>query len=423
MNPANTDNPIVVPAPDPLGNGFASPIVMESDRAVAPSDGNDRGFPRDAAKYREGFWELGWTDGRLGKPLEEAEAAVQAYAEVERAEKLADLQVQLATAKSKAIAIKQRLGTSPEILSKLQAGYDKLILQRLEKVSKFSLPLGIIYTLVGFSLFIADLPLSLTLVAKALNIPLRSGLTSVIQLFQNPLGVIFGPTWEAMFLAIGIAFSGVFIKFYLDEFTFMGKEEIDCDESSSLPARKIPILMTVILCLFVVTTILLGIFRAHNRWVEMGAASTDFGFYLESVTFIGLTLMFPVIGGVCFSAGWNRLEKAKQYYSMKWSISRLEIKCEQLKNELEIAETDVTRLEESLKQVNEATTGNARKQLNLLLYKHGYLRGYTLPETLHTENRPYKKAKRITEKFMAQELRTRVWEGINLNFDRPGGQN
>jgi hypothetical protein len=410
MNQPDSDNLALVPAPVVSGNGFASPVVFESDRAVAPSDGNDRGFPRDAAKYREEFWELGWTDGRLGKPLAEALAAVEWRAEVERNEQLSELRAELATAKSKTETITTRLGSSPDLLKKLRGDHDKLKVQRLEKVSKSSLPLGIIYTLVGFSLFVADLPLSLTLVARALRIPLRVGATSVHQLFQNPFGVIFGATWEAMFLAIGIAFSGVFVKFYLDEFTFMAEGESNSDEASAPPSRKAPFLMKVILGLFISTTILLGVFRAYG----MGNPSNDFGFYLESLTFIALTLMFPVIGGVCFSAGWNRLEKAKQYYLMQRSISRLETKCEQLQNELVIAEADVTRLEESLKQVEEESSSNAIKQFKLSLYKHGYLRGYTLPETLHTEDRLFLKAKRITEKFLARDLRSRLWEGTDL---------
>jgi len=142
---------------------------------------------------------------------------------------------------------------------------------------------------------------------------------------------------------------------------------------------------------------------------------------LESLTFIGLTLMFPVIAGVCISAGWNRLEKAKQYYFMKWSIPSLETKCEQLQKELEIAEADVTRLEESLKQVKENSTSDAVKELNLHLYRHGYLRGYTLPETLYADDRLYLRAKRITEKFLARDLRSRLWEGIEVT-DKVGEQ-
>lgn len=422
MNPIKSNGHAEMPPPVLSGNGFNSAIVLENDRAVAPSDGNNRAFPRDPAKYRDDYWELGWTDGRLGQPLAEAEAAVEWRTTVERNAKLADLRAQLATAKANVAAITARIGSSPDLLTKLRENYEKLKLERLDDVSNTSLPLGILYTVVGFSLFIADLPLSLTLVAKALKIALRSGDVSVGQLFRNPIDVIFGPTWEAMFLAIGIAFSGVFIKFYLDEFVFKEQINGESDKSSPRRSRKTPILMTAFLFLFLTTTILLGVFRAYNKWLDQNQPAIGYGFILESLTFIGLTLMFPVIGGVCFSAGWRRLEKAKQYYLMKWSLWRLETKCERLQNNLMRAQSDMARVEQSLNQEELGSTSEATRLLNLNLYKHGYLRGYTLPETLHTDLGLYQQARRVIEKFLAGNLRTRLWEDINLKVGKIGGQ-
>src|ERR1043165_9780538 len=435
MNPIASNGRSRALLPILSANGVKSPIEMESDPKFKPSDGNDRNYARNAAKYSDDYWEVEW---RI---------------EVNRNTRLSDLRGQIATKAKPVTSLRDKIGTLPQRLAELRGHQHDLRTTEFKDNYRASIPIGILYTVVGFALFIADLPLSLQLVTNALGIASKVDNVSVDQLFKSPLQVIFGPTWEAMFLACGIAFSGMFVKYFLEEVILSEKlNGLPADSIEPLSKSKKRALW-LIFVLFFSTTVVLGIFRASALDAKLKAknANTEFSLdqtqstaqspaaatspqskqtdrsllsliSLESVTFTLLTLMFPIVGGVCFSAGsrrladgCRRLKRIGHYFRVWLSVTWTEWKYQRRQKKFARGEGELGRLQELLKQEQDDATNNASKQLLLNLYRHGYMRGRTLPETLHVEAQLYPQAKRVVEKFMARDLRTRLWEDVKTN--------
>src|SRR6185436_14799100 len=91
------------PFPRPHTNGHDSNVAdlqaaveLESDTSHDPSDGNDRSYRRDSAKYSDIYWELGWTDGRVGKPITSGDNIIEYRSKIDHNRRIAEIQTRLA---------------------------------------------------------------------------------------------------------------------------------------------------------------------------------------------------------------------------------------------------------------------------------------------------------------------------------------
>lgn len=387
----------------PGGNGSGDAeipgIVPENDPALAPSDGNNRKYNRPSARYDSEDWGLGWSDGRLGQPPDTEADLLVARAAVEREEELRKTRTQRAAAQAKALALKNRLDLLADEIEHLRPHHRRLSDRRQRHSSESSLPLASMYLAFGALLFLADVPLSLTLVADGFDIPTWYTIPGtdktvyVSGIFSEPRLVLYY-LWEAMLLALGIALIGIIVKFFVDAVILRDEEED--------PPRNRWVVggITAAFLLFVACTLSLGQFRAGIR----AATATKPPVPYETLTFILLTLTFPIAGGFCFSAGWRRLERAKHYYLTSLRLRRLERRQQRAFADYGDASESVANFDQI---IGVAGDGLAVSRANLKknVYLHGYYRGLNVPETRDADESLYGFCEKTLSRMLARKVR------------------
>jgi hypothetical protein len=376
-------------------------ILLEADLNTGPSDGNNKKYQRPAAQYDDPVWHLGWTDGRLGQPVEPHEEVLLSEAKVHWHEEIREARKQIAGARARINALKKRLEPVEKKLGYLHTYYSDLLIKRNRDSTGHSLPLGLIYSFFGLILFLADVPLSIKLVADGFGIPIErkipelgDKLTGVGQVFQHPL-LVLQYLWEPLFLALGIAFMGILVKFFVDAVILREDDEKEV-------AKRKTWGMWMFFALFVAATICLGLFRAKVQ-TRLNKTSLDY----ETATFIFLTLTFPIAGGLCFSAGWRRIERAKHYYLTLFRLWRLE-----RKHNREFAEySDALGAMNSLEYTLDSGSDQAAvsmAELRRNLYRHGYYRGRDVPETLDAADTLYVRCERALDRMLSRKIRKKL---------------
>ena len=248
------------------GNGGAEipGYMLENYPGLGPSDGNNGKYNRPSALYDSDEWSLGWSDGRLGESPNTEADLLASKAAFEREEELRKTRTQRATTQGRALALKNRLDLLANKIDHLRPHYRHLSDRRQRHSSESSLPLAVIYIAFGTLLFLADVPLSLTLVADGFHIPTWYTIPGtdktvfVSNIFSEPLLVLYY-LWEAVLLALGIALIGIIVKFFVDAVILRDEEED--------PPRNRWVVggITAAFLLFVVCTLCLGYFRAEIK--------------------------------------------------------------------------------------------------------------------------------------------------------------
>lgn len=394
----------------------------------------------------EVFWRRGFNDGKLGQkkaPIYEM-------------------------AKSSAFFVRDKIKSTYEgHLSKLETelelirevhkdarhdykkndDYDKRITEEYRRNPRnFSKTLAIIYLLFAVLLVFADIPLALKLTQAGFDLDL--GENFIIQdLFKHPLGV-FQENWEVILLAFGIALCTIYVKIFYDEFlgspieknTVMLKnlEGIESNDEK----RKIKsihfgrLAFKIFVLIFTLGTIyMLGQFRFEtieyqNRLKALAYTGESFEDVDElftskettssppkvedprevwrktvtKYTFIAITLLFPIIGGICASLGLNNLEKIRELKKSK----RL---CEDATKGYLEASTKLKEANKSLSNWQSAlkwceSNGFIKHLLSLFLnfYDHGYQRGLLVPENLLKGTDLYEKAEQLRNKLISRKI-------------------
>lgn len=384
------------------GNGERShlpSILLEYDPEQGPSDGNNKKYRRSPAHYDDPTWHLGWTDGRLGQSEEASEKVLRAQVHVERQEEIRKARELAAAARAKVETLRPRLELALKEVTYAHSYYMRLWAERDKQSSRSSIPLGLMYLVFGLALFLADVPLSLQLVAQGFKIPTRKTLLSGekvgVDMFFTDWWLVLSNLAEPLFLALGIALMGIVVKFFLDTIVFR-------DEDDPPLNRTTQVAMYVAFALFVGSTISLGMFRSEIMRNIHGSILN-----YEVLTFICLTLTFPLAGGLCFSAGWRRLERARHFYFTRMRLRRVEQRHDAIAAEFNEQSELVKSLEEALDREGEDLT-SSRVELRRNLYLHGYYRGRNVPETLDAGESLYGFCQRALRRALARKVRRKL---------------
>lgn len=385
-------------------NGYhRSPeIVLELTPDVGPSDGNNGKYHRPPAQYDDPAWHLGWTDGRVGQPVETHEEVLLAQAKVDWQSELRKTRGELAGARARTEALAKKLEVSKEMLGLVRDSYLALFKKRNENSSGSSLLLATLYLGFGLVLFLADVPLSLSMVARGFKIPIAKN-----DIFTNQrveVGMILADPWmvmrnlwDAVFLALGIAFMGIIVKFFVDEFILR-----EADDPPWRWGKRVGILAAF--GLFVASTVYLGLYRSE---IFKQISSNHQSAPSETVTFILLTLTFPIAGGLCFSAGWRRLERAKHYLLTLLRLELLQWRHSSLTAKHSQSLEQVRSLEYALEHEGDALAVS-RADLRRNIYRHGYNRGRNVPETLDAAETLYDRCERTLTRVLARKVQEKL---------------
>jgi hypothetical protein len=412
---------------------FASPPDLRLSFPTppgGPSDGSSRTLQRPVTEFDYELWNLGWVDGRLGQPIQENEAVLKAYADIRRTAEVEATRRRIAQLRSQIEKDDELLGQTTEALKKATQRHETIEEQRGARLQEYSLLLGLVYLLVGCILFLSDIPLSLHLVAEGYDIPVEAVLAdgsplSVEDLFVRPIAVI-QHLWEPLVLALGFALAGVFVKIFIDEVIWKPKSE-----GSSLRLR---IFLSFTGILFLCTLVAVGVFRSERQAQKAASPS---GFSLNFATqmddssatppsagasigssdevdwgwgfwsFLSITLMLPIIGGICFLAGslrvqnWSFLRECRR--SRGGRMQSYSVISEQMalkKGELAAFEESLARLEKDV---------GPQVDLWKHLYRHGYWRGHAVPESIQDQEDLYTRLDKMFAKEIAADARTRFW--------------
>ncbi|MBN1347928.1 hypothetical protein JXJ21_00830 [candidate division KSB1 bacterium] len=132
--------------------------------------------------------------------------------------------------------------------------------------------------------------------------------------------------------------------------------------------------------------------------------------FLAVGTFVFLTLMFPLVGGICFSAGWRRLENVKQYRNAKKTHKRIKKDYESKYLKLQQEQTELASLDLKLKRErDDYAHENSLADYWVNLYRHGYLRGKNVPETLEAGETLYERCEKSVAKLFSRKLRDKLF--------------
>jgi len=256
--------------------------------------------------------------------------------------------------------------------------------------------MGVVYIIVAILLIIADIPLSVKLTKE---------------------GFVLKEWWEVIAMSLGIALCTVYVKIYYDEFIahpieksvtqFKPKNLPGVDQNEQeLKSIKTTWLVrfsvkTFILLFSLVTIMALGIFRfqffegqvkrsfnATNTTNTTGGLTyntpsgsgnnlyTDYFDWKTKTAFILITILFPVIGGVCASLG---ADKIQNYRELKQTDKNCALKQQVYLNSLK----DLNEVEKRLKNCANylkwcSEEGNFIIEYTSFFishYVHGYERG------------------------------------------------
>lgn len=247
------------------------------------------------------------------------------------------------------------------------------------------------YLIVALALIAADLPLALKLIQKGFDIP-GTGFEELFM--EGKFWDTMASNWETAVTALGIALCTVYIKIFYDEYVgtpyasrlmsfkkFL--EENGFEQHDEKAAKKISIeaniklgIKTALVIVTIVCIVVLALFRNETNAEEVEKPK-----YYAQIAFLAITILFPVIGGVCLSYALNNLQnrmrliRAKRACSKRLKILREEVKkYTQAKNNYEDMFAAAARLGDENKMVEEY------KDYLVAFYKRGYALGAMLPE-------------------------------------------
>lgn len=293
------------------------------------------GVHKRISASHEYMYEMGRRDGALGVTLDNLGNIAHANAlEMYRhiyviiRGKLATLNAEFKVASN----IKQY---DESLYKREQAYYDYAKYQYRFFPRSHSLWLFVLYLVLAAALILADIPLALKLIQTGfdLDIPDSSNM-QFPNLFSGDFGAIVAANWETVVTAVGISLCTIYIKIYYDEFVgtpyanrlmtfkrflmengFESKE----DEKHVLKEHRMKgVLKTVLFFITIGAILALSLFRLQTAAKE-GLFEVTF---FSGAAFVAITLLFPLIGGICLSHALTNFQNMARLWNARW-VSRL----------------------------------------------------------------------------------------------------
>lgn len=401
------------------------------------SDASTGSFRKRPARYEHPLWSLGWTDGRLGQPSDTNENLLLARGKLRRERGIQAMKAKLSLNQAKLPDLEAQVTRVREFLSNTMSQYTEIVKDRAGRFHDFSYTLGSFYIVVAVVLFLSDIPLTLKLVAKGFDLKTEvkntqgQTLYGVDELLVRTSSVIL-QLWEPLTLALGIALAGVFIKIFLDDVIFR--------EASEVRKKRI-VTLSLIGIVFLGTIVVLGFFRSQTQnklsqndlariQVEraeqlrsqgvseseiqrlLGELTVQQESNVEIATFVLLTVTLPLVAGACFSAGWRRIKDTQRYRQLKKEIKKLEGSLQAASSSFHSALSEIESAKIWLQLNAVAPDVDAETLQELNLYRHGYLRGINVPETIDHGLTLYDRVQRSAQKILAKRLKERIWSDV-----------
>ncbi|MEL6628025.1 MAG: hypothetical protein AAFN93_18155 [Bacteroidota bacterium] len=352
------------------------------------------------------FWKLGYEDGGQGLNTQAITSMVKTQVLSIRDDLRAVLQGKVASLK-----IEQEVHKNIKAYHEKQLDFKNQYHKELHEYEKkyprkFSGALGWIYGVVAVFLVAADIPLALKLTNE---------------------GFDFSYPWEKFLLSIGIALCTIFIKIIYDDMVgsplsapvvrLKNWEGVEADEEKQ-KLKEVSQTRTwihvSILAFTLITIVVLGIFRADVMAYSAQFETTNTGTGtipiwnrpIAKITFILITILFPLIGGICASLSLDCVQNKRQLNRIEKDRSHTEASHLKQISILTEKETELENLTHLLKRCTSDEFMEHYQSFFLDCYRHGFDRGTIQPEQFFEGNSLYS---------MLEALRTKIISRRSLN--------
>lgn len=437
---------------EPL-RGLKTPISIEEELPAvkSPSDGNNLRFRRNPFQIKSSDWDLGWTDGRYGQPSSTRLDILNSEASLQIAAALAEGERERAANEAKSHSLDLYIGYLNGRSTKLHDLYTKIWEKRANNRQEYSQPLAFLYLVFTLGLFIADIPLTVKLVASGFGLgpseDFTASQTATVDMFENRKALLQFAIdyWAIGMLALGLLLLGVFIKLFLDKVILCEPEERIGNESTH---KHTKIFFYVVLALYLATFILLGTYREEQLTIKrkldvIAQVDNELASRMRMLrekpdsevkktlvdarlqelndsksnkaapVFILLTLLFPIVGGICFSLGTRRLYNARLYKEVKKEFASTR---EELQRAIGVKKQldDTLKIQrEELEQMKENDELKRMIDIRRNIYLHGYERGSRMRQTLNEGESLYERCESLVLTKLAEKSRASLWEQKN----------
>ncbi len=360
-------------------------------------------------------WWRGWTIGRLGLLPEDVKAIFTLQAERRREEHVVALEAELNKAEAEATIARGRHERAANAATKVEDAFSAVEKDRLNNPTAYSWPLGVFYCIVALILWIADLPLSL-LAADGLGIRTDYRALEDLATIRDRWTTM----WEPLAFAIGIAALALFFKFVADFFfkpNYLSRPWVRLVATVLLMA----VLLIVGGNLFLLARLRTGV-RALQDMNLQAADGTASSAELQqqrkkmqdeaNLSFVLLTLTLPLIGGVCASAGWSRLQNARRYTALDRERRILREVADQAAQSDSRTAAEFKKFQRAVAGAEQSSTQAATAAFTL--YMDGYRQGFAVPETIHSGRQMHERVLFVLKQWLgfAQQHQARVHHSL-----------
>jgi hypothetical protein len=387
-------------------------ISSSRDSALPRSDGSTGGRPPE--EYAQDLWRLGWFDGRLGQPSTDLEDLLRAYAEEDHRRTIVALENEQAAGRRDEGIATERLQSAATRGHRVGIEKEKLLDERDRNSHEFSPFIGAFYFIVAFVLLAADIPLSFKLVNDAFGISTKLPEAGLVigDIFDHTktLDVLAG-LWDAILLGVGIVMLGIVFKLATDY--LLGTHDWNGWQLTVFRSVRVAYFVGVF-AITVGALLCLGLLRSEERNAAKTASIADDkamftsnsshgapdtanrptssgtpGIMSDStaanswtpLAFTLLALAFPMVGGTAMALGAKRSRKwwrLVKLHFWDWLYSRRSAKAE---CELTTARATLSFLPDRIAALR-GTKSTPELRIWQEMYRHGYHRGYCVPQTL-----------------------------------------
>lgn len=405
---------------------------------TSETDSHFKGLLR---KYGREFWILGWQDGRRSQLKGEIDEIAKSEAFFARDELTAYYEGRSSELKTQEILTKDVLHQTKAEYEECDSYYKSIIRFFRKNPRYYSRALAVIYLVVAVLLVIADIPLALKLTQQGFDLDLGFNY-EIRDLFTNPLMVI-QENWEVFVLAAGIALCSIYIKIFFDNFHDRPSIEGETDDEERRQKRKSWRIFTrSVLALSVFTIFMLGLFRFQSidkprerssdsreqitlrDFTDQGSqgepitksqtVEDNLGKHLiTATTFILITLLFPIVSGVCASLGMNCWHNRRELRHWQANREMLNTAVQAATREYEEAVREKANWDSLMGIWRAEDAQNHIVKLLLNYYNHGYRRGYLAIDTLEGSDF-FELAKSLRGKLVTHSIRRSIQRTGNV---------
>ena len=425
------------------------------------SDGSDPQYRQEPAQFTDPLWRMGWTDGRANHPLDRGVATVAAESEFELDRQAKDAQDKANELRSSLPALEQERTHLQVLVTGIAAALEDQLARQRENSMAFSRPFGIFFLAVAIGITVSDVPLSLNLVASSFHLPNEqyfkvqgatwTAVDPSAPLPPNPVRVgasdllvhpllVLQYLWEPWVLALGIALCGFFFKLFLEQVGDWGKIPGLSDRQKRGLRWAIPVIYVAMIVSVVWTYDQLADLRAKQQALQSvlneqqdlnaklaaaaaGADTTKLRAAIDALqareqelrpavelrassAFFWLTVVLPIVAGAFLSAGSQTLARCGSLVLLRKQVDDSTARLLATSTQIGKYKGQADAITDFVTKVICAPDYRQRFVARRVeVYRHGYLRGRLVPETVMPKAGPHGWCEREFRRFLGERLR------------------